>query len=430
MTSSSPMTRRSIQRPLAATLLVGLLHTLAPASLAQASDLSTSASAHASLGLPLTIDVIADALASGDFQTRETMTMRLMQDASVSQAELLELCLTTDSPEVRRRALAAHRARFFASPRPAIGVTFAAAGGLPMIERIHDGFPAAADGTLQNGDIIVAVAGMTLNPMPSLARDELRPLIFSHEPYDRVRLTVYRPQNEHAQARLLGELGPIGAQQFNTVTLTECPEGYDTIETDVQLGEYGMLETTLPFSDVDRARAWDALLRRSGFRTELAQVFRDSSTPRNVAFHGRAIQSLDIRFPFFTAGSSFPADEQPPGFRNQAVVAKQLQVMAIQRVQVQPPDLVAGRPVRGITVESVRIDDRHATGRAAAVEADFIARTARDLAAAQARIAELRAVAAQPGTTASERQAVEQAIAELREQVVVLRTLLEDATAS
>ncbi|XOV75599.1 MAG: PDZ domain-containing protein [Phycisphaerales bacterium] len=104
-------------------------------------------------------------------------------------------------------ALAIHRARFFEAPRPAIGVTFANTGGLPMIERIHDGFPAGIDGALRTGDIIVAVAGIQLNPMPSLARDELRPLIFSHNPYETVRLTVYRPQDPAAQARLVAEVG-------------------------------------------------------------------------------------------------------------------------------------------------------------------------------------------------------------------------------
>lgn len=369
------------------------------------------------------LDSLANELSSSCFAEREAATVRLLEDTSISQADLLRLCMATDSPELRRRGLAIHRARFFASPRPAIGVTFAAAGGLPMIERVHNGFPAAENGALRHGDIIVAVAGIKLNPMPTLARDELRPLVFSHDPFDTVRLTVYRPQNPEAQARLLAEIGGVNGIPSNVINLTDCPDGYDTVETDVQLGEYSMLETTLALNELERTRAWNALLMRSGFENEISQNFRDTSDPRNVAFHGRQIQPLDIRFPFFTRGSYFPADEHPTGYRNQAVIAKQIHNMAIRRVQVHPPDMVNGRPNRGITVESVQTNGNVGSNPQ---DAD-LTKIAREIAQTQARIAELSRLVSEPASPIAERRAAEQTIEVLRDRLNTLRERLSEA---
>jgi hypothetical protein len=364
-------------------------------------------------------------LSSDSFAERESASRDLLDEISVSDADLLQLCIMTQSPEVRRRALAIHRARFFASPRPAIGVTFANAGGLPMIERIHDGFPAGNDGTLRAGDIIVAVAGIRLNPMPSLARDELRPLIFSHNPYETVELTVYRPQNPEAQARLVAEVGGGGIPNPD-VTLGECPEGYETLQTKVQLGEWSMLETNTAMSAIDRSRAWDALLARMNFRpAELEMVVRDESPTRNVSFHGRVVQALDIRFPFLARAAFFPSEENPPGFRNQAVIAKQLRNVAIQRVRVQPGAMPgAGEPGQSIVIESVRTAD-DADG---AQRGDAASRAAREITALQSRILELSAIATDPGTSAAERAVAETAIETLRGRLSELRERLnEDA---
>lgn len=357
-------------------------------------------------------------LASNDFEKRQQATNEIRSDVAISDVDLLQLCIETEIPEVRRRALAIHRARFFEAPRPAIGVTFANTGGLPMIERIHDGFPAGIDGALRTGDIIVAVAGIQLNPMPSLARDELRPLIFSHNPYETVRLTVYRPQDPAAQARLVAEVGDARGLVNNGVTLENCPEGYDVVETDVKLGEWAMLDTNAPMSPIDRQRAWDALLSRMNFNPlDDALVARDASPPRNVGFHGRVVQSLDIRFPFLARGAFFPAEENPAGFRNQAVIAKQLRNIQIQRIGVRPDDVVDGRPAREIKVETVRV-----MGEAQArPDAERLAEIARRIASSQSRILELSGRVTDAGTPAAERRAAEEEIASLRDRLAELR---------
>lgn len=360
-------------------------------------------------------------LSAGSFAEREAAMERLVDDISVSDADLLYLCMQSSSPEVRRRALSLHRTRFFNAPRPAIGVTFANAGGLPMIERIHNGFPAAMDGSLRTGDIIVAVAGQTLNPMPSLARDELRPLIFSHNPFESVELVVYRPQNDEAQARLIAEVGGMNGLVNNDFSLTQCPEGYDTVDTLVQLGEWSMLDTNAPMGDLDRMRAWNALLKRLGFNPSPNMVVRDTSDARNVAFHGRRIQSLDIRFPFLGRGAFFPSDENPSGFRNQALISKQIHNLQMQRVQIAGGGVrVVADPNGRVVVESVRSDDNSGDE----TDADSLARAAREIASTRERILKLSQIASQPGTPAAERRVAEDAIAQLREKLQTLREQL------
>lgn len=366
------------------------------------------------------ISLAERALSSGSFEDREAAMTRLLEDISISDADLLQLCLNSNSPEVRRRALTLHRTRFFSSARPAIGVTFASAGGLPMIERIHDGFPAAMDGSLQRGDIIVAVAGKTLNPMPSLARDELRPLIFSHNPFESVELVVYRPQNEQAQARLVAEVGGMNGLPNAGFTLTECPEGYDTITTMVQLGEWTMLDTNTPMSESDRNRAWNALLQRLGVDLSPELVVRDGSDPRNVTFHGRRIQSLDIRFPFLGRGAFFPSDENPSGFRNQAVIAKQIHNLQIQQAQIRGGVLVVADGNGQVVVEQVTASETTSPEP----DTEALALVAREIASTRERIIELSRIAAEPGTPAAERRVAEETIAQLREQLRMLRQQL------
>jgi hypothetical protein len=373
------------------------------------------------------IELAEAALASESFAEREAAMERLIDDVSLSESDLIELCMRSSSPEVRRRALTIHRQRFFDSSRPAIGVTFATAGGLPMIERVHEGFPAAMDDSLQPGDIIVAVAGQRLNPTPTLARDELRPLIFSHNPFETVSLVVYRPQNDEARERLLAELGGVNAAPNLEFSLSECPDGYDTIESEVQLGEWSMLNTNEPMREVDRLRAWNALLQRVGFDPAPETIVGDTTEPRNVAFHGRRIQSLEIRFPFMNRGAYFPPDENPAGFRNQAVVAKQMHNMAMQRAQVRGPGIVVGGAggEGGVTVESVRTADDSST----TPNADAMSSAAREIASTQSRIHELSRIASEPGTPAAERRIVEESIAQLRKKLQELRQRIE-ATAS
>lgn len=366
------------------------------------------------------VSLAEEGLASGSFADREAAMVRLADDLAVSDADLLQLCMQSDSPEVRRRALSLHRTRFFNAPRPAIGVTFANAGGLPMIERIHNGFPAAMDGSLQRGDIIVAVAGQTLNPMPSLARDELRPLIFSHSPFESVELVVYRPQNDEAQAKLIAEVGGPNAMVSTDFSLTECPEGYDTVETLVQLGEWSMLDTNAPMSDLDRTRAWNALLLRLGFDPSPDMVVRDASDPRNVTFQGRRVQSLDTRFPFFGRGAFFPSDENPSGFRNQAFVSKQIHNLQIQAQMAGGRVRVVADPDGRVVVENVRSDD----DSGAATDAESLARAAREIAGIHERILELSQIASEPGTPAAERRIAEEAITELRATLRAMREQL------
>jgi len=370
------------------------------------------------------IELTEAALAADSFAEREAAMERLLDDVTVSNADLLELSMHSTSPEVRRRALSLHRQRFFTSTRPAIGVTFATAGGLPMIQDIHDGFPAALDGSLQPGDIIVAVSGQRLNPTPSLARDELRPLIFSHQPFETVTLLVYRPQNDEARARMLAALGGVNVAQGVNFSLSECPDGYDTVETEVQLGEWSMLNTAAPMSEVDRLRAWNALLQRVGFDAAPDMAVGDTTEPRNVAFHGRRTQSLEVRFPFMNRGAFFPPDENPAGFRNQAVVSKQMHNIAIQRAQVRGPGIVVGGAGRGdVVVESVRTAD----GSASAPNAEAMANATREIASTRARIHELSRIASEPGTPAAERRVAQESIAKLRKKLLELRERLEAA---
>ncbi|XOV75600.1 MAG: hypothetical protein ACFHWZ_00730 [Phycisphaerales bacterium] len=81
----------------------------------------------------------------------------------------------------------------------------------------------------------------------------------------------------------------------------------------------------------------------------------------------------------------FPAEENPAGFRNQAVIAKQLRNIQIQRIGVRPDDVVNGRPAREIKVETVRV-----MGEAQArPDAERLAEIARRIASSQSRILEL-----------------------------------------
>ncbi|MFI4856057.1 MAG: hypothetical protein ACIAQF_13880 [Phycisphaerales bacterium JB065] len=366
---------------------------------------------------PSVIEELEQKLNSSSFAEREAVSRSLLNDIEVSDAELLELCMTTTSPEVRRRALAIHRSRFFASPRAAIGVTFREQGRLPMIERVHDPFPASFDGSLQPGDIIVGVAGMRLNSMPTLAVSELRPLVFSHNPYETVILTVYRPQNPEAPEKVIAEMG--GGIPNPDFSLAECPDGFETVETAVQLGEWAMLDTKEPMPTMDRVRAWDALLARKNFNpTELGMSVRDDSPKRNVSLHGRVVQSLDIRFPFMTRAAFFPNEENPAGFRNQAVIAKQLRNVAIQQVRINPGAMPGTRaPGQGVVVETVRTTD----GTNTSPQDLATARTAREIASLQSRILELSAIATEPGTPAAERRIAQDTIEDLRNRLNELR---------
>ncbi|MFB3430412.1 MAG: hypothetical protein ABL309_05795 [Phycisphaerales bacterium] len=357
-------------------------------------------------------------LASNDFEKRQQATNEIRSDVAISDVDLLQLCIETEIPEVRRRALAIHRARFFEAPRPAIGVRFVERSVLPMIDHIYDDFPAGTDGSLQNGDIIVGVAGQRLPLVPTLAVQELRPLIFSHNPYETVRLTVYRPRDAAVAAALLAKAQEARGLSLDGVTLAECPDGFEIVETDVKLGEWAMLDTNAPMSPIDRQRAWDALLSRMNFNPlDDALVARDASPPRNVGFHGRVVQSLDIRFPFLARGAFFPAEENPAGFRNQAVIAKQLRNIQIQRIGVRPDDVVNGRPAREIKVETVRV-----MGEAQArPDAERLAEIARRIASSQARILELSGRVTDAGTPAAERRAAEEEIASLRDRLAELR---------
>lgn len=391
--------------------------TISAALIAVISALSAPAFADASTDL----SSLEARLGADSYEERQLATQQIRADVTISDMDLLQLCIETEIPEVRRRALAIHRARFFEAPRPAIGITFAPAGGLPMVEEVHDGFPAKMDGSLQTGDIIVAVSGIQLNPMPSLARDELRPLIFSHNPYETVRLTVYRPQDPAAQARLVAEIGEARGLASNGITLSECPEGFEVVETDVQLGEWTTLRTSAPMSSLDRQRAWDALLTRMNFNPlEDAMVVRDASKPRNVGFHGRVVQSLDLRFPFLARGAFFPADENPAGFRNQAIIAKQLRNINIQRIGIERVGVANGRQTREIKVESVRVVGDSQPNQ----NAGRLAELAREIAASQARILELSTRVTDSTTPAAERRVAEEEIASLRERLVELRTEL------
>ncbi len=389
--------------------------------IAAAALLSVAAGVCAQSDRPSVIEQVEARLNSSSFAEREAVSRELLDDIAVSDADLLELCMTTSSPEVRRRALAIHRSRFFASPRAAIGVTFREQGRLPMIERIHDPFPAGRDGSLKPGDIIVGAAGFRLSAIPTLAVAELRPLVFSHNPFETVVLTVYRPTDPEAPQRLIAELG--GGIPNPDFSLNDCPEGFEMIETPVQLGEWSMLDTDAPLSNLDRARAWEALLARKRFNpTEPEMSVRDESPKRNVSEHGRVAPSLDIRFPFFSRAAFFSSEENPAGFRNQAVIARQIGNVAVQRIQINPAVMPGSRaPGQDIVVETIRTTD----GVETAPQDLDTARAARQIASLQSRILELSSIATEPGAPAAERRIAQDTIDELRAELNDLRETLK-----
>lgn len=136
-----------------------------------------------------------DAMLAASRLAQPAFLDRLMEGA------LLERAQQPDQPlETRSRLIGALRERFMRSPRAAMGFQF---GGVTpvgvIIGATFDPFPAKRLGLLQPQDIITSIEGTRLDAQlsqqgdPIRVQELVRAIILSHEPGERVRLSILRP---------------------------------------------------------------------------------------------------------------------------------------------------------------------------------------------------------------------------------------------
>ena len=146
----------------------------------------------------------ADGLADRDRASSELCAAILACDLSglphvarLVEVSLADLAGRSDlSIEQRRRIVAALRERFMNTPRAAMGISFSPRGDAGVeVMQLTPGFPAAEQGALQVGDVIVEIAGESVEGISDrqARQDRLRELIVSHDPGERVMLKVVRP---------------------------------------------------------------------------------------------------------------------------------------------------------------------------------------------------------------------------------------------
>lgn len=159
-----------------------------------------------------TLEQLIAALDADDLQTRETATRTLANSPDVSLASMeAAIARNTLTGEQRHRLLNAAHQKFATTPRAAMGVRFAqdiavlASRERVIIAQTYSPFNSTQ--VLEPGDIITAADGFTLDGVRGAIL--LRALIQSHDPEDRMPITIRRgPETIHTEI-ILGKFSDL-----------------------------------------------------------------------------------------------------------------------------------------------------------------------------------------------------------------------------
>lgn len=207
---------------------------------------------------PGTLALVVD-LDAADYQRREIVTRRLLgEDVPITQlyAVLAQAALNA---EQRYRLLDVLRERLVNTPRGALGIgmqpgfAMFPANGEPMeikVERLIEGLPARE--VLRINDRIQRINGQVLRN-----GNDLRKIVESHKPGERLTLTILRPRtNEHDEPVLVDDRAV-----------------YDTIDVEIVLGSAELLgEPTMADSQIRTERRIKAQQAAMQFAPPARQV--------------------------------------------------------------------------------------------------------------------------------------------------------------
>lgn len=207
---------------------------------------------------PGTLALVVD-LDAADYQRREIVTRRLLgEDVPITQLYAV-LAQATLNAEQRYRLLDVLRERLVNTPRGALGIGMQPgfpvfpANGEPMeikVERLIEGLPARE--VLRINDRIQRINGQILRH-----GNDLRRIVESHKPGERLTLTILRPRtNEHDEQILVDD---------RVV--------YDTIDVEIVLGSAELLgEPTMADSQIRTERRIKAQQAAMQFAPPARQV--------------------------------------------------------------------------------------------------------------------------------------------------------------
>ena len=192
------------------------------------------------------LDALLEAIASDDFETRETASLRLESLETISIEEIEDRLAGDDlSAEQRTRLDSAARRRFGAMPRAGLGVQFGAPRREDGVElgAVLPNFPAAT--VLRAGDVVLSIEGV-----PVRDTTQMGAFILSHRPGETLSIVIERSTGA---AEADGIIPPPGVAEVERIAL------------DVPLGSYEDLQTNAPLTP-DRI---EAAYRRYQFRKGL-----------------------------------------------------------------------------------------------------------------------------------------------------------------
>ncbi len=344
-------------------------------------------------------------LDSDDHRVREAASATLLDPDAVSRQEILDLHARASTEEQRVRLLAAHRKRFAASPKPALGISFSPREN--QITAVYEGFPAADRELLRRGDIILEIGGVDITAGSPSARATLRAAILSYDPYDDVQMVVLRETDELDENEL-----PVYREQ--------------TI--DVQLGEIELLaggqnvRASEP-TDAELQAAWELRLARQGLDLGAAPIAQ-ATWHGPVGTAATTIRTRERQRPLVEPGAVFVAEESPRGHRSPAAVRKARQLAEAGRANAMAAGLGVAKPA-GQRVPTIAEVD--------AFDASACTALVRELGRLQQEAAEQIAAAAAT-TDATHRQLAEERArathAEIERTRRELRRLLGDQPAA
>lgn len=193
--------RQDSGRPDPASVFRGLAESLKQQQTAPAAEPSAEPTAAEEAALERALV----AWGSDEYEVREAASQAMRESLEVSDDALSRAIRERPlSAEQRERAQEAMRDRFFAGPRPALGVRMRGlldAAGV-AIEGVLEPFPAHK--VLKAQDIVLSIDDVVLEPGPDTSR--LSQAILSRNPGDRVRLVVVREGQRLELETALGRL--------------------------------------------------------------------------------------------------------------------------------------------------------------------------------------------------------------------------------
>jgi hypothetical protein len=216
-------------------------------------------------------------LDADDFDTRAAAQQALVHSPEASDAELVELLRSGRlSAEQELRLVGVLRARFGRAPRGAIGIQFAQPrvpnagdrGGLPVVGRVYEQYPAGAAGLVRAGDAFVEVDGIRLDALDARRRTlALQAATFSRAPGELLPVVIERP---------VVDAGGEATGAFEQVAVRLPLGSAKQLRQNIQ--QRGILPSGLTESEADLA--WQARMARLGLAS--FDVIRTPSVAEGV----------------------------------------------------------------------------------------------------------------------------------------------------